>query len=43
MPLCEVTLLANVGRTNAIIPHLEFVKEGLTLKPYAVMADSEHD
>ena len=26
-----------------MIPQLEFVKESLTLKPYAVMADSEYD
>ena len=29
MPLCEVTLPANVGGTNVIIPQLEFVKGSL--------------
>ena len=43
LPLCEVTLPANVGGTNVIIPQLEFVKGSLCLDPYAVMADSEYD
>jgi len=43
MPLCEVTLPASVRGTNVIIPQLEFVKEGLCVDPYAVMADSEYD
>ena len=43
MPLCEVTLPANTRGTSVIIPQLEFVKGSLTLKPYAVMADSEYD
>ena len=43
LPLCEITLPANVRGTSVIIPQLEFVKEGLALDPYAVMADSEYD
>tara|TARA_Y100000294_G_C8545979_1_gene333169 strand:- start:115 stop:1395 length:1281 start_codon:yes stop_codon:yes gene_type:complete len=43
MPLCEITLPANVRGTSVIIPQLEFVKDKLLLGPYAVMADSEYD
>jgi len=43
MPLCEVTLPANVRGTSVIIHQLEFVKEGLLLDPDAVIADSEYD
>ena len=43
LPLCEVTLPANVRGTSVVIPQLEFVKEGLLLDPDAVIADSEYD
>ena len=43
LPLCEVTLPANVRGTSLLIPQLEFVKEGLLLDPDAVIADSEYD
>jgi len=43
LPLCEVTLPANVRGTSVVIPQLEFVKEGLAMDPDAVMADSEYD
>ena len=39
LPLCEVTLPANVKRTSVTVPQLEFVKESLCLEPYAVLAD----
>ena len=40
LPLVEVTFPANVRGTIVVIPQLEFVKDSLTLKPYAVIADS---
>jgi len=43
LPLAEVTLPANVRGTNVVIPQLEYVKDNLTLKPLAVIADSEYD
>jgi len=43
MPLCEVTLPANVRGTSVVIPQLEFVKDKLLVSPDAVMADSEYD
>jgi len=43
MPLCEVTLPANVRGTSVVIPQFKFVKESLALDPYAVVADSKYD
>ena len=43
LPLCEVTLPANVRGTNVVIPQLEFVKESLALDPDAVITNSEYD
>ncbi len=43
LPLCEVTLPADIRGTSVIIPQLEFVKDKLLLDPAAVMADSEYD
>ena len=43
LPLCEITLPANIRGTSVIIPQLEFVKESLCLEPYAIIADSEYD
>jgi len=43
LPLCEVTLPANVRDTSVILPQLEFVKDKLLVKPEAIMADSEYD
>jgi hypothetical protein len=43
LPLAEVTLPANVRGTHVVIPQLEFVKDSLSLKPAAVIADSEYD
>jgi len=43
LPICKVTLPANVRGTSIVIPQLEFVKDKLLLGPGAVMADSEYD
>ena len=43
LPLAEITLPANVRGTSVIISQLDFVKDNLSLKPAAVIADSEYD
>ncbi|MBA7510854.1 hypothetical protein ES705_02843 [subsurface metagenome] len=40
LPLVETTLPANVRGTSVVIPQLELVKDDLTLRPCAVIADS---
>ena len=43
LPLIEITLAANVRGTSVIIPQLEALRDVLSLKPLAVIADSEYD
>ena len=43
LPLAEITLPANIRGTSVIIPQLDFVKDSLSLRPAAVIADSEYD
>ena len=38
LPLCEVTIPANVRETSVILAQLEFVKDRLALDPDAVIA-----
>jgi hypothetical protein len=43
LPLAEITLPANIRGTSVIVSQLEAIKDNLSLKPKAVIADSEYD
>ncbi|MCL5770968.1 MAG: DDE transposase [Actinobacteria bacterium] len=43
LPLAEITLPANIRGTSVIIGQLDFVKDSLSLKPSAVIADCQYD
>ena len=43
LPLAEITLSANIRGTSVIVSQLDAIKDNLSLKPKAVIADSEYD